>query len=289
MRAEREGRRDAGVSPRRGARVAILRVVIAAGAAAIPAPSRAESLPARDDAFTLPAGGWSVGVWHPARCGVTDRVELRAHPLLFFVAPHVDARVRLATVGGWQVAADGGLAFPSLAMRLLQGHLFPSFDRGGGTMGWVLVPQLGALASRGDPRSRVLTLRVDLAAGVPLVAPAARPLGAPAPLEILFAPVLAGYRARAGALYDARLSPRWRARGYADVFLHGIDEDATRVGFHARLTFRAGGGLDLAVGKASRLVLGVVIWNSFQHARDAAGRDVRSTDPLPVIDFIWSG
>ncbi len=242
-------------------------------------------LEARDQARTAPAGRWTAGVWSPLRYAVNDRVELAAHPLLFFAAPHLEASVRHLQAGPWQLTGQYGLALPSPAMRLLQGHLFPSWERGGGEVGWTLVPRVGLLASHGSERA-VLTARAEVAVGVPLVATDARPLESLAPLDLVFDPVLAGYRGRLGALFDRALGQRLRWRVSADLYLHGVDEDHTR-GFLSRLTVRAGLGLDLALGARTRLVLGVYAWNDYQHAVDEAGRPVRSNLLLPVIDLRW--
>jgi hypothetical protein len=245
------------------------------------------SLAARGDAHTAPAGAFSFGVWNPLRWALSDRVELSTHPLIFFVAPHLEAQVRHLEAGGWQLSGQYALSLPSPAMRLLQGHLFPSWDRGGGELGWTLVPRLGLLASRGSREAAVLTLRADVALGVPLVKGDARPLETVAPLDLLFDPVLAGYRVRVGGGYDRPLARRWRWRVQADVYLHGVDEDHTS-GFASRLTFRAGAGLDFALGPRTRLVLGVYAWNDFQHQVNEAGDPVRSNLVLPVLDLIWS-
>lgn len=55
----------------------------------------AEPRLARDTADVRPRGSWSVGVFNPLRISLSDRVELQAHPLAFFVAPHLDVRVAL--------------------------------------------------------------------------------------------------------------------------------------------------------------------------------------------------
>jgi hypothetical protein len=273
---------------RRATASAVAAGVLAAAAAARAQPAaQLPALPARDDAYTAPAGGLSFGVWSPLRYAVSDRVELSAHPLLFFVAPHLQAQVRHLAVGGWQVSGLYGLSLPSPAMRLLQGHLFPSWDRGGGEVGWTLVPRVGLLASRGARAAAVTTLRADLALGVPLVPTDARPLGTLAPLDLLFDPVLAGYRARVGAGYDRALGRRWRWRVLADVYLHGVDEDLPP-GPLGHLTFRAGAGLDAALGRRTRLILGLYAWNDFQHEVDGAGDPVRSNLFLPAIDLLWS-
>ena len=37
-------------------------------------------------------GSYSVGIFNPLRVSFHNRFELQAQPLLFFVAPHLDAR-----------------------------------------------------------------------------------------------------------------------------------------------------------------------------------------------------
>jgi hypothetical protein len=243
-------------------------------------------LSARGAADTGPAGRVSFGLWNPLHWAVTDRIELHAHPLIFFVAPHLEAQVRHLEVGRWLLSGQYALALPSPAMRLLQGHLFPSWDRGGGELGWTLVPRVGLLASR-TRGAAVLTLRADLAIGIPLVEGDARPLETLAPLDLLFDPVLAGYRARVGVLYDHPLGLRWRWRVLGDVYRHGVDEDHSGRWLD-HLTFRVGAGLDFELTRRTRLVLGVYAWNDFQHEVDEAGNSVRSNLVLPVLDLIWS-
>jgi hypothetical protein len=264
----------------------LLGVTAAAASAQTASPPAAPALAARDDASTGPAGRFGFGVWNPARWAVSDRIELAAHPLVFFVAPHLQVQVRHLRVGGWQLSGQYALSLPSPALRLLQGVLLPSWDRGGGQVGWTLVPRVGLLASR-DAGAAVLTVRGDLALGLPLARTDARPLETLAPLDLLFDPVLAGYRGRVGIGYDRALGRSWRWRLLGDVYLHGIDRDHTD-GFLSRVTFRVGTGVDLALGRRTRLVLGVYAWNDYQHQVDDDGNPVRSNLLLPVIDLLWS-
>jgi hypothetical protein len=229
-----------------------------------------------------------VGVFDPARYALSDRLELVAHPLLFFVAPNGEARVRHVEVAGFQLTGVYALSMPSLAFRLSKGYLFPAAKHDEHEIGWTLVPRAGLLASRGARAESVVTVGFDVAAGLPIVKGDARPLEALAPLDVLLAPALAGYRARVGGLWDRRLGERWRGRVWLDAYLHGVDDEHPHPG-HARFSFAGGGGVDLRVGQRSRLVLGLAIWNHFQHARDADGGSVRSTDVFPVVDFIWAG
>lgn len=242
-------------------------------------------LPARDDATVAAPGSYNVGIFHPAIYGF-KRAQLELHPLVFFVAPHATLKIAHGSAGAWHVAGTYGLAMPWLAQKLLQGYLFPSFKRDTGSLGFVLVPSVGFLLSHATA-SRVITGKWDLSVGVPLSHSDLRPLEAPAPLEILFAPVLNQYRMRLGALWDASLSARFRMRGYADAFVHGVDPDR-EVRLSDHVTLRAGAGVDFAVSAHVRAVVGVVVWNSYQFAVDARGAPIRSTDLLPSIDLFWS-
>lgn len=253
----------------------------------LPAAVHATTAPlvARDDATVAAPGSYSVGVFHPAIYGF-KRAQLELHPLVFFVVPHATVKIAHGSLGAWHVAGTYGLAMPWLAQKLLQDYLFPSFKRDTGAIGFVLVPSVGFLFSHATAM-RVITGKWDLSVGVPLSRSDLRPLEAPAPLEILFAPVLNQYRMRLGALWDASLSPRFRMRGYADAFVHGIDPDRdTRLFDH--VTLRAGAGMDFAVTAHVRAAAGVVVWNSYQFAVDARGAPVRSTDLLPSIDLFWA-
>ncbi len=261
-------------------------IVLAGGPAARAAETQA--LVARDDAFTPARGHFSFGIWSPLRYAISDRLELQAHPLVFFVAPHLEAHLRHLRVGAWQLTGAYALSLPSPAMRLLQGYLFPAWERGGGQIGWSVVPRVGLLASRMLPADGVLTLRGDVAVGIPIVEGDARPLDTLAPVDLLFDPVVASYRGRVGAIFDRALGARWRGRVLGDVYLHGVDPDHTS-GFLTRVTFRAGAGLDLGLGPHSRLLFGLYFWNDYQHAVDQDGEPIRSNLLLPVIDLLWSG
>jgi hypothetical protein len=252
----------------RGAAAGLLIVAVAAGAA------RAESLAARDTAAVGARGDVQVGVLHPLDIGLGRGLELRAHPLVFLVAPNAILRVAHARVLTWQLTGEYGLSVPTLAMRLLQGYLFPSWDRTPNRIGWLLVPRAGLVASRTIRERDVVTAGADVAVGVPLGRDDTPSLDAPAPLELLFAPVTTGWRARAGGAYDVSLSPRWRLRAAADVYLH---DD---------VTVRASAMADVALGARGRLAFGVTWWNSDQHAIDADGDRIRSNDVLPIVDYI---
>lgn len=248
-------------------------------AALVASSAGAEPLLARETAHVGGKWDYSVGLLAPLTLGVADGLELRAHPVLFFVAPNLDVRVSHWRSSDWRLTGEYGLSVPTPLMRLTQGYLFPTSGR---TIGWWVVPHAGAALSHGAAEGAVLTLSADLAVGLPLSKSEVTPLGAWPFLDVLFAPTLSRYRARLGAAYDYPLSDRWRVRAYGDLFLHGANPSP--------FTLRAGAGVDLRIGRMSRLAVGGVWWSSDQHAIDPTTlQRVRSNDFLPTLDFIWAG
>ena len=101
-------------------------------------------------------------------------------------------------------------------------------------------------------------------------------------LEVQLAPIYGGIRGQLGALYDYKLSDRFRLRGYADAYFHQASPSV--------FTLRSGVNVDIRVGKMSRVSVGGIWWNADQHAIDMKTmKSVRSNDFLPTLDFIWAG
>jgi len=240
-----------------------------------------QALAPRDSALPAAPGSWSVGVVDPLRYALGERVTLSTHPLLFLVAPNAGVRVGLGSPGGVALAAEAGVSVPTLALRLAQGYLLPSWETSGRKVGFSVVPRAGLRASRALGEAGLLTLTADVAAGLALADSDTRALGAPAPLELLLAPALGGVRTHAGLLYDWALHPRLRLRSHVEGFHYAAGGSPWSV--------RAGLGLDVGVGAHGRLALGAQWWNSDQHAYDfERGEHYRSNDFLPTLDFIWT-
>jgi hypothetical protein len=285
--------------PRTVATVAaiVAAAVAAAGmASAIAAgEARAQVLAAGDTAATASKGGLSTGVFSPARVALRDGLEVETHPLIFFVSPN--ARVRIAHLDRGdrlRLTGEYGLSVPTPAMKLLQGHLFPTWYHRQQRVGWIVAPRAGVVASVGSLERHIATFRADITVGIVLTHTDTMPLDTYAPLELLFAPVTGGYRGRLGAQYDRLLAPRWRMRGYADLYLHGSGElhDPGDWPFASSplATTRLGASVDFAPGRQAknRLSLGVAWWNYSQHQIDPdtfAPR--RSNDIFPTLDFIY--
>ncbi len=262
-------------------RASSLVAFLASVASSVASSSSAWALCSRDTAEIGSCGDYSIGVFAPLVYDINDNLAVRGHPLTFFVAPNAVLEVNHGGLGPVRLKGEYGLSVPTGVMMLLQGFVFPTWDHSDRQVGWFLVPRAGVVASlwRGEPH--VLSGRVNLAVGVPLTHSDATPLGGIAPLELLFAPVLASYRAQIGVDYDRSLLPWLRARAGVDVFAFG---DAPAI------TLRANLGVDIAVGEWSRFLVGCVWWNSDTGAIDLESHEsARSNDFLPTVDFIWAG
>lgn len=264
----------------------------------------AQPLPARDTADVGPRGSWSVGVFNPLRIAVHEGLELQTHPLLFFVAPHVDARFALVR-SPLRLTAEAGLSMPTLAMRLVKGYLFPSWETSQNDIGWMLIPRAGLLLSGNVLAHGVWTLRADAAFRVALGPHSATPLNSfLTPLDLVLAAPLTGFRSRVGGAYDHAFNERLRLRGELNLYVTGSQgqlivsgQDVGPIAPISPLVLTAHVGVDLAVFQHSRITAGVLWANADQGAtRVVEGADgfservrVRSNDFLPTLDFIWEG
>lgn len=242
-----------------------------------------------------PVERWSVGVLDPLRLGLTDGVELATHPLLFLVAtPNAELKVRTVRTREWAVASTFGLSVPTVAMRLTQGYLLPTWDKDGGRVGWFVVPSVGLLATRWLRSGRdAFTFGLETAIGLALGANDARPVDGWAPLEIAFGPALHGTRVHAHVTHDVAMTGALRARVGLDAWFLGRRTPEPE---KSPFILGARGALDLRLGAHdTRLSLGFVAWSFDDHRtevrRDEAGKwqrvRVRSTDVWPVLDLIW--
>lgn len=287
---------------------AALLIVILLGSSAHALPR-----PARDTADVGAAGSYSVGVFNPLRVSLHNRFELQANPLLFFIAPNIDARfaVLKPTVEpgqlprGVRLTVEAGLLMPTLAMRLTKGYFFPAWKTSTNDIGYVLIPRVGLLFSGDYFEHDALTFRIDAALRIPLGPNNATPLNSfLAPLEILFAAPLTGFCGRVGAAYDRSLGDLLRLRGEVNLYLTGaqgnLNLSGTNLGPVAPISpfiFTAHLGLDIAVFQYSRITVGALFANYDQGATQVIKASdgfsdrvrVRSNNILPTLDFIWAG
>ena len=279
-----------------------------------PAPLQARSampsygLEARETALVHDRGFMSVGLQDPLRWAPARGIELQTHPLLLVGSPNVRVRVghlvRTTRFGPVRLTGEYGLFFPSPAFHLpvpvgLQGYFTPTCavkaddESRAGTCqrpGWILVPNVGLLFSWGE--RHVLTARVDAAAGILLSGSRGRPRDTWTPLDLKLAPVFNVFRVRLGLRYDRQILRWLRLAARVDLWVVGPGPEPRR----DPLVFSAWLGADFALGRYTRLSVGVIYYNADQHrvelreGSDGYGRfvRVRSNDVYPTLDFIWS-
>jgi hypothetical protein len=92
-------------------------------ASCLAAAARAQAVsPARwadHSALTTAKGRVEVGVFNQSSYGVTDRLELRTHPLWVFVLPQVHAKRRWFDGDTWHISSSHGLLYPTLFLDLV--------------------------------------------------------------------------------------------------------------------------------------------------------------------------
>lgn len=266
------------------------------------APAAAAEPAVRETADLLSKGQWSVGVFNPLRIGLSDQVELVTHPLLDLTgSPNAVVRVAHRT-GSLRITGEYGLSLPTVGARLMKGFFFPNWETSGRNVGWMLVPRAGVVVS-GDAGPRgVWTARADVAARLPLGDNDAMPFESfLAPLDLVFAPALTGFRARMGAGFDQALTEKLRVKGELNVYAtggnpEGYAQPADVDGTGVPLYVYAHAGLDVALSPRARLAFGVAWYNYQQFGRKLVTGDdgfstyerVRSNNVLPTVDFIWT-
>lgn len=251
--------------------------------------SSAHALPARSTADVLEPGHWSVGVFDPFRIGVSKDVELVTHPILdALLSPNLEARVLLSRQGTLRVTGEYGFSVPTVAMRLTQGYLFPTWKTSDNRVGWFFVPSFGLAVSQGE--RTVWTGRLETTVGIPIGRNDAKPLDAWAPLDLLLAPPLTGYRSHLMAAIDHPLLPWMRGRLSLDGWLIGPSDPG-----RSQVLFGGSAALDLRTSQRSTLTLGAVLYDYDQHREEVVRGDdgrwqrkrVRNVDVWPMVDFVY--
>jgi hypothetical protein len=82
-----------------------------------------------NSAMTIEEGRLEFGLLSPLRWGVTDDIELSAHPVLFFALPHVEAKIYWGLLDGddtggvgwgrWHVGSRHRLSYPTPMLNLI--------------------------------------------------------------------------------------------------------------------------------------------------------------------------
>lgn len=249
----------------------------------------ASALPARSTADIVEPGRWSIGAFDPLRVGVTHDVELVTHPVLdLLLSPNLEARVVMARRGSLRVTGEYGVSVPTYAMRLTQGYLFPAWKTSDNRVGWFVVPSTGLAVSYGE--ATVWTARLEVAAGIKVGRNDARPLDTWAPLELLLAPPLTGYRSHLTLGVDHPFLPWLRGRASLDGWIIGPSDPP-----RSRFLFGGSAALDLKTSERTTLTLGAIVYDYDQHRTEVVRGDdgrwqrkrVRNVDVWPMIDFVY--
>jgi hypothetical protein len=94
-------------------------------------------------ALNVPKHRWELGLLTLSRYGISDRVELSAHPLMFFLMPQVKVKIGWGEYSGFCLATEHGILYPTQFMRLVAtegtgGLISPEFT----------IPQMVSVANR---------------------------------------------------------------------------------------------------------------------------------------------
>jgi hypothetical protein len=94
-------------------------------------------------ACNIPKKRWELGLLTLSRYGITNNLEISAHPLMFFVMPQVKIKVGWGEYSGFRLATEHGIFYPTVFMRLVAtegtgGLISPEFS----------IPQMFAISNR---------------------------------------------------------------------------------------------------------------------------------------------
>ncbi|MEN9578297.1 MAG: hypothetical protein RJA70_1306 [Pseudomonadota bacterium] len=70
-------------------------------------------------ARTIDAGRVEVGAFSDSRVGITRRIELSAHPLVFLILPHLEGKYLWWQDSAWLLSTRHRITYPSLFLNLL--------------------------------------------------------------------------------------------------------------------------------------------------------------------------
>jgi hypothetical protein len=94
-------------------------------------------------ACNIPDRRWELGLFTASRYGISDKLELSAHPLMFFLMPQVKIKVGWGEYSGFTLATEHGIFYPTQFMRLVAtegtgGLISPEFT----------IPQMFSVSNR---------------------------------------------------------------------------------------------------------------------------------------------
>ena len=67
----------------------------------------------------LPKGNKEVGLFAPLKMGLRDSIELKIHPIYFFIMPHVGLKKYWKSFGVYNLMSKHQLAYPSLLYKVI--------------------------------------------------------------------------------------------------------------------------------------------------------------------------
>ena len=70
-------------------------------------------------ACNIPRNRWELALFTASRYGISDKLELSAHPLMFFLMPQVTLKVGWGQYSGFSLATEHGIFYPTLFMQLV--------------------------------------------------------------------------------------------------------------------------------------------------------------------------
>lgn len=94
-------------------------VLLTFAALAVASPATAFERWSGDTAETVAEGRWEAGLASPLRYGLTDDVELAAHPGWLLGLPNAAAKVAWTRSARWTISTEHSVAYPTLFLSLL--------------------------------------------------------------------------------------------------------------------------------------------------------------------------
>ena len=70
-------------------------------------------------ACNIPKNRWELALFTASRYGISDKLELSAHPLMFFLMPQVTLKVGWGKYSGFTLATEHGIFYPTPFMQLV--------------------------------------------------------------------------------------------------------------------------------------------------------------------------
>ncbi len=224
-------------------------------------------------AYTLPAGRFESGVFAPLRYGLTDDLELSAHPGWFFVWPGATAKKQWMHHGAWTIATSHSLEVPTPFLRLIQvdgtGGIIPTDNQ----IPWFLQTEQRVIFTAQWAPGHDVTWSMGFIAAAhhggmrmdtvdyPLVYPR---------LSALYN----GLTARAGLDLDGRLRGDFYYSVDFDLFVMP-EEDETR------LAFEHSAGVSYRFGRRWQVFAGYkYAWSQLPFGSERVW--------LPLVDLIWA-